>query len=168
MQGNSLPSEPPGKPKNTGVGSLSLLQGIFPTQESNRTLLHSRWILYQLSYLNYLSPFFSLNLMPWQQLPLLTLALFMQQPFTASGIFYTNHLTCLLATHSSLSLSQGHTCLGPALPCSPRCSPTVAGWLPVILPGPVVGSLPAPHSTASSRRRWGEGLSHPHRDGRIE
>ena len=31
---DSLPSEPPGKPKNTGVGSLSLLKGIFPTQES--------------------------------------------------------------------------------------------------------------------------------------
>ena len=36
---DSLPSEPPGKPKNTGVGSLSLLQGIFPTQESNWGLL---------------------------------------------------------------------------------------------------------------------------------
>ena len=36
--------------QNTGVGSLSLLQGIFPTQESNWGLLHCRWILYQLSY----------------------------------------------------------------------------------------------------------------------
>ena len=34
LQENSLPAEPPGKPKNTGVGSLSLLQRIFPTQES--------------------------------------------------------------------------------------------------------------------------------------
>ena len=32
LQVHSLPSEPPGKPKNTGVGSLFLLQGIFPTQ----------------------------------------------------------------------------------------------------------------------------------------
>ena len=32
LQVDSLPSEAPGKPKNTGVGSLSLLQGIFPTQ----------------------------------------------------------------------------------------------------------------------------------------
>ena len=31
------------------MGSLSLLQGIFPTQESNWGLLHCRWILYQLS-----------------------------------------------------------------------------------------------------------------------
>ena len=36
--------------QNTGVGSLSFLQGIFPTQESNWGLLHCRWILYQLSY----------------------------------------------------------------------------------------------------------------------
>ena len=35
---------------NTEVGSLSLLQRIFPTQESNWGLLHCRWILYQLSY----------------------------------------------------------------------------------------------------------------------
>ena len=32
------------------MGSLSLLQWIFLTQESNRGLLHCRWILYQLSY----------------------------------------------------------------------------------------------------------------------
>ena len=35
-----------GKPKNTGVGSLSLLQGIFPIQESNWGLLHCRRILF--------------------------------------------------------------------------------------------------------------------------
>ena len=50
LQEDSLPSEPPGKPKNTGVGSLSILQGIFLTQELNRSLLHCRRILYQLSY----------------------------------------------------------------------------------------------------------------------
>ena len=36
--------------QNTGMGGLSLLQGIFPTQESNWGLLHCRQILYQLSY----------------------------------------------------------------------------------------------------------------------
>ena len=36
LQADSLPAEPQGKPKNTGVGSLSLLQRIFPTQELNR------------------------------------------------------------------------------------------------------------------------------------
>ena len=33
LQVDSLPAEPQGKPKNTGVGSLSFLQGNFPTQE---------------------------------------------------------------------------------------------------------------------------------------
>ena len=36
--------------KNTGVGSLSLFQGIFPTQELNWGLLHCRRTLYQPSY----------------------------------------------------------------------------------------------------------------------
>ena len=30
LQADSLPAEPPGKPKNTGVGSLSLLKGLLP------------------------------------------------------------------------------------------------------------------------------------------
>ena len=50
LQADSLPSEPPGKPKKTGVGSLYLLQGSFLIQELNWGLLHCRWILYQLSY----------------------------------------------------------------------------------------------------------------------
>ena len=35
---------------NTGMGRLSLLQGIFPSQGSNPGLLHCRQILYQLSH----------------------------------------------------------------------------------------------------------------------
>ena len=50
LQVDSLPSKPPGKPQNTGVGSLSLLKGIFLTQVLNWGLLHYRQILYQLSY----------------------------------------------------------------------------------------------------------------------
>ena len=50
LQADSLPAELPGKLKNTGVGSQSLLQGIFLTQESNEGLLHCRQILYQLNY----------------------------------------------------------------------------------------------------------------------
>ena len=49
LQMDFLPTEPPGKP-NTGVGSITLLQGIFLTKESNQGFLHCRWILYQLSY----------------------------------------------------------------------------------------------------------------------
>ena len=51
LQADSLPSELPGKPKNIGLGSLSLLQGNFPTQESNLGFLHCRQIFYHLSYL---------------------------------------------------------------------------------------------------------------------
>ena len=42
------PGNSPGQ--NTGVGSLSLLQGIFPAQGSNPGLPHCRWILYQLNH----------------------------------------------------------------------------------------------------------------------
>ena len=41
-----LPAEPPGQSMNTGVGSLSLLQGIFPNQEPNLGLRHRRQIPY--------------------------------------------------------------------------------------------------------------------------
>ena len=50
LQADSLPAEPQGKTKNTGVGSLSLLQRIFPNQKLNQCLPHCRQILYQLNY----------------------------------------------------------------------------------------------------------------------
>ena len=46
---SSIHGDSPGK--NTGVGSLSRLQGIFPTQGSSPGLPHYRWILYHLSHL---------------------------------------------------------------------------------------------------------------------
>ena len=49
-QADSLLSEPPGKAKSTRVGSLSLIQGIFLTQELNWRLWYCRQILHQLSY----------------------------------------------------------------------------------------------------------------------
>ena len=58
LQADSLPAEPQREPKNTGAGSLSLLQGIFLTQEANWGLLHCRQILYQLSYQGCKWPFF--------------------------------------------------------------------------------------------------------------
>ena len=45
---DSLQSEPQGKPKNSGMGSLALLQRVFQTQESNWGLLPCRQILCQL------------------------------------------------------------------------------------------------------------------------
>ena len=50
LQADSLAAELPRKPKNPGVGSLSLLQGNFLMQELNQDFLHCRWILYHLSY----------------------------------------------------------------------------------------------------------------------
>ena len=49
--------------QNTGVGSPSLLQGIFPTQGWNPGLLHCRWILYQLSHKG------SLRILEWVAYP---------------------------------------------------------------------------------------------------
>ena len=46
--GSSVHGDSPGK--NAGLGCLALLQGIFPTQESNPGLPHCRQILYQLSH----------------------------------------------------------------------------------------------------------------------
>ena len=48
LHGLYSPWNSPGQ--NTGVGSHSLLQGIFPTQGQNLGLLRYRRILYQLSH----------------------------------------------------------------------------------------------------------------------
>ena len=50
LQADSLPAKAEGKPKNIGVGRLSLLQWIFLTREWNRVHLHYKQILYQLNY----------------------------------------------------------------------------------------------------------------------
>ena len=50
LQEDSLPAEPQGKPENTAVSSLALLQRTCPTQESSWGPLHCRLILDQLSY----------------------------------------------------------------------------------------------------------------------
>ena len=47
----------------SGVGSLSLLQGIFPTEGLNPGLLHCRWILYWLSHKG------SLRILEWVAYP---------------------------------------------------------------------------------------------------
>ena len=70
------PWNPPGQ--NTGVGSRSLLQGIFPTQGSNPGLPHCRWVLHQLSHQGSpdvlspaLTPLFhsaGISLLSWQNL----------------------------------------------------------------------------------------------------
>ena len=75
--------------QNTRVGSCSLLQGIFPTQGSNRGLLHCRQILYQLSHQADTSRHCENVLLP---------ALLGRKPAERSRT----------AAHSVLSPSQGH------------------------------------------------------------
>ena len=70
-EAGSLPSEPRGKPKNIRVSSLSLLQGIFPIQESNQGLLPCRQILYQLNYQGVFRTIYSKK-PPWMFLCLLS------------------------------------------------------------------------------------------------
>ena len=66
-QGLFSPWNSPGQ--NTGVGSLSLLQGIFPTQGSNPGRLYCRWILYQLSHQGSRRPGFDpwVRKIPWRR-----------------------------------------------------------------------------------------------------
>ena len=58
--------------QNTGMGSRSLLQGIFPIQGSNPCLPHCRQILYQLSHKgNHLPPiYYHFHLIRWKNLSL--------------------------------------------------------------------------------------------------
>ena len=58
MSDSATPWNSPGK--NTGVGSHSLLQGIFPTKGSNLGVLYCRQILYHLSYQG--SPYISIHI----------------------------------------------------------------------------------------------------------
>ena len=54
LHGLYIPWNSPGQ--DTGMGSLSLLQGIFPTQGLNPGLPHCRWILYHLSHMTSCQP----------------------------------------------------------------------------------------------------------------
>ena len=78
--------------QNTWVGSLSLLQGIFPTQGSNSGLPHCRWILYQLRlsliyiYFVHFGGFLNLSEISWKSFTLL-LGLFLSISYNFSAIF---------------------------------------------------------------------------------
>ena len=75
---------------NTGVGSPSLLQGIFPTQGSNPGLQHCRRILYQLSHRG--SP----RILEWVAYPFSRQSSQLRNPTGVSciaGGFFTNWAT---------------------------------------------------------------------------
>ena len=51
LQADSLPAEPQGKPKNDWRGQPIPSPVDLPDRESNRGLLHCRWVLYQPTYM---------------------------------------------------------------------------------------------------------------------
>ena len=111
LQVDSLSAEPPGKPKQTGVGSLFLLQRIFLTQESNWGLLHCRWILYQLSYRG--SPhYYSVGLNANGQLWRLQYLMYPD----SSSLAYLCALDFSSVTQSSPTLCDPIDCSTPCLP----------------------------------------------------
>ena len=89
---------------NTGVCSLSFLQGIFLTQELNWGLLHCRQILYQLSYQGSPEKFHSVQLLsriwlfvtPWteacQASPSITISRSPPKPVYTESVMPSNHL----------------------------------------------------------------------------
>ena len=104
LQASSLPAEPQGKPKNTGVGSLSLLQWIFQTQKSNQGLLHCRQILYQLSYQG--SP---IQMKRW--VLFVCVCVCAQQDVAPSSAFLRWISVYMSSTSAEGSASSSHTCL---------------------------------------------------------
>ena len=106
LQADPLPSEPSGKPKNTGVLSLSHLQGIFWTQELNQDFLHCRQILYQLSYQG--SPNWGQRLGKPYQLIHISSA---KNRAGAVGSRASVLMSCLLCLVSTLSVEGGHRCI---------------------------------------------------------
>ena len=83
----------------TGVGSLSLLQGIFPTQGSNPGLQRCRRILYQLSYKG--SP----SILEWVAYPLLQ-RIFPTQELNP-GLQHCRWILSQLSYQGQLPLSTG-------------------------------------------------------------
>ena len=107
------PWDSPGQ--NTGVGSLPLLQGIFPTQGSNPGHLHCRWILYQLSHKGsppMLKKHIKQNLSHSPTSPPLATSFLSSPPQSASvqGPFMFSFLfNCLSEITSSLHLTESVT-----------------------------------------------------------
>ena len=94
LQADSLPAEPPGKPKNTGVDSLCLLMQVFPAQKLNQDLLHCRWVLHQLSCQGNSFLFWEESLIqcyPWSYLRCELEIMYILN----AGSLYHLHLACL-------------------------------------------------------------------------
>ena len=122
----SLQPKSPGQ--NTGVSSLSLLQRIFPTQESNPGLLHCRQILYQLNHKE--SP----RIMEWVAYLFSSGSFWLRNRTRVSciaGIFFTNWAIREVLVYSAYKLNnQGDN-------IQPWCTPFPI-WNQSIVPCPVL------------------------------
>ena len=90
--------------QNTGMGSLSLIQGIFPTQGSNPGLPHCSWILYQLSHKG--SP----RILEWVAYPF-SCGSFQprNQTRVSQGLLHSRKILYLLSYQGSPSKETGKT-----------------------------------------------------------
>ena len=130
LQVDSLLSES-GKPKNTGMGSLSLLQGTFLTQELNQGLLHCRQILCQLSYqgnplyhILYIMYYTSLSFMNGRMFPALYFLLDQTPPKRTKPSF--NRVTYFTQKYTQLSPSlHSGFCQNVIHPVSQIAQPTL-------------------------------------------
>ena len=108
--------------QNTGVGSLSLLQGIFPTQRLNPDLPHCRWSFYQLSHQG------SLRILEWVAYPFSGRS---SEPRNQTGVsciageFFTNWII----REAQATLRGLHSILNRRLPKSSR-------WLEIMISAP--------------------------------
>ena len=110
--------------QNTGLGSLSLLQGIFPTQGSNPGLLHYRQILYQLSYKG--SP----RILEWIAYPFSSGSSRLRNQTGVSCIVgrFSTKRAIKEALNSTTALFVVFVCVLVAQLCPTRCNPVT--WSP--------------------------------------
>ena len=111
--------------QSTGVGSLSLLQGIFLTQELNWGLLPYRWILYQLSYEG----------SPLRSKPCHTWITCMLSHFSHIWLFVT---PWTIAHQAPLSMGFSRQEYWSGLPCPPLGDLSDPGIKPTSLMSPVL------------------------------
>ena len=115
--------------QNTAVGSLSLMQGIFPTQGSNPGPLYFRWILYQLSHQG--SPIFVYGMRKCSNLVLNVAAQFFQNYLLKDSVFpvlYSCLLCHRLGDHMCVGLFLGSLLCSIDL-CVCFCASTILFWL---------------------------------------
>ena len=141
LEADSLPAEPQAKPKNTGMVSLSLLQWVFPGQESNWGHLHCRWIRYQLSYEGMITAFIVSQFQCSYQYSESERRSVVSNSLRPCGLYSPWNSLGQNTGVGSLSLCQGIFLTQGSNPCLPYCrrilyplshkgSPGILEWIP--------------------------------------